>query len=334
MAITFTVQPGESGMRLDRFLAGRFAGRSRAALQALVVGGTVRVNGAVARKSRTLAAGDTVDADLDAVPAERAGLPQAEALPLDVLYEDRDLIAINKPAGLVVHPGSGNRTGTLVNALLHHTAELAAGFGSDRPGIVHRLDKDTSGVLLAARTDQAHAELARQFAGREVAKVYYGFCVGPEPPERGLIEAPIGRSRRDPARFSVRGAGKASATEYERIAWHSGIAFVRFRPRTGRTHQIRVHASHAGFPILADTLYGGGRDAVMTLEPLERPFAHAVLKCFARHALHAFSITVHHPRTGAPLTLTAPFPQDFRQAGALFGGAVASQIEQAGERKD
>jgi 23S rRNA pseudouridine1911/1915/1917 synthase len=248
-------------------------------------------------------------------------------MPLDVLYEDDEIIAVNKPAGLVVHPGSGNRTGTLVNALLYHTAELAGGFSRDRPGIVHRLDKDTSGVLLAARTDQAHAELARQFAEREVAKVYYGFCVGLQPPASGLIEAAIGRSRRDPSRFSVRGGGKASATEYECIAWHSGIAFVRFQPRTGRTHQIRVHASHAGFPVLADNVYGGGRDAVMKLEPLERPFAHSVLKCFTRHALHAFSISVHHPRTGKQLAFTAPFPQDFVQAAALFGDRVQLAAE-------
>jgi 23S rRNA pseudouridine1911/1915/1917 synthase len=240
--------------------------------------------------------------------------PLPEDIALDVLYEDEYLLGINKPAGLVVQPGSGNRTGTLVNALLHSFPGLSEGYESDRPGIVHRLDKDTSGVLIVARNNAVHAAMGTQFANRTVEKTYSGICIGRMPEETGRIEAPLGRSRSDPLKRAVMRQGKPSLTEFRLAAYQSGISLVEFILHTGRTHQIRVHAAHAGFPILADETYGGGRERILRLPPLERPFAFRVLKCFDRHALHARTLAFTHPVTNQRMEITAPYPSDFAEA--------------------
>ncbi len=309
-------------MRLDRFLAARMPSWSRAQLQALLERGAARVGAVTAKKSSRVTQGNEVLVESTERPAGRGSTLVPEPMDLDVLYEDELVLAVNKPAGLVVHPGSGNRTGTLVNGLLHRAGGLSGGSAPDRPGIVHRLDKDTSGVLLVARTDQAHAALAAQFSARRVHKTYYGFCTGSCPLERGTIDKPIARSRRDPTRFCVHCSGRASVTEFVREAWEGGVGFVAFRPHTGRTHQIRVHASSAGMPIVADTVYGGGREAVLRLEPLERAFAYQLHKCFERQALHAYAVTFEHPSTGRAMRLAAPFPPDFARAIALFGERI------------
>lgn len=244
-------------------------------------------------------------------------LPQE--IDLVIIYEDEWFVAVDKSAGMVVHPGSGNPDGTLVNALLFHLSNLSEGSAPDRPGIVHRLDKNTSGVVIAAKTDEAHYGLARLFAQREVQKQYIGVCMGVRPQDSGIIDAPIGRRRGDPTRWGVRPGGKQAATEYSLLAHRSGTSLLRFLPRTGRTHQIRVHCSHSGFPIVADSLYGGGRERTKNLDPVDRPFAHKVLGCFARHALHAHRIRFIHPMTGAEIDLAAPLPTDFRRATSLFG---------------
>ena len=239
-------------------------------------------------------------------------------IPLDILYEDEYLLAVNKPAGMVVHPGNGNREGTLVHALLYHVKSLSAGSGPDRPGIVHRLDKDTSGVVLVAKTDETHRQLARLFSTREIKKEYAGFCVGRRPAAHGSMGAPLGRSRRDPVKRAVRQDGKEALTEYWLLAHHCGISVMKFAPHTGRTHQIRVHCSAAGFPVIADALYGGGKEALNRIPVLERPFAIGVYKCFERHALHARSITFVHPQTHREQTISAPLPEDFNRALELF----------------
>jgi 23S rRNA pseudouridine1911/1915/1917 synthase len=291
---------------------------SRAKIQRIIEKGRVLLNGRIAVKKTLLDTGDTVDIDLSALPNDGPSIPVPQDIPLDILYEDEVLCAVNKPAGMVVHPGSGVREGTLVNALLHHVKSLSAGWETGRPGIVHRLDKDTSGVVLAAKTDEAHAALGRMFAQREIRKEYVGICAGRRPAAEGSMRESLGRSRRDPVKRSVRSDGKDALTEYRLAAHHCGISVVRFFPRTGRTHQIRVHASAAGFPIVADRMYGGGTDAAGRVTPLCRPFAASIYKCFTRQALHARRISFVHPIKGVEISIAAPFPEDFTKALGLF----------------
>jgi 23S rRNA pseudouridine1911/1915/1917 synthase len=235
-------------------------------------------------------------------------------MPLSVLYEDDFYLAVDKAAGIVVHPGSGNRSGTLVNALLYHLGKnLSSGSHPERPGIVHRLDKETSGVILVAKTNAAHAALASAFAGREVKKEYLGFCMGVPQEAAGAIDLPLARSRKDPLKRSPDPLGKSSRTEFRLLAAHSGISLVQFMPRTGRTHQIRVHCSSRGFPILGDTLYGGGPGRLPQLPPEYRPFAARMLGCFKRQALHSWRITFSHPFSKEPITVVAPLPEDFQR---------------------
>jgi 23S rRNA pseudouridine1911/1915/1917 synthase len=314
----FTVHPESSGFRLDVFLARSLPSFSRAKIQKLIEDGRVLRNGENAAKKTPVSTGDTVEIDASSVVREAGSAPPPQDIPLDILYEDEFLCAVNKPAGMVVHPGSGVAGGTLVNALLHHVKSLSAGWGAGRPGIVHRLDKDTSGVLIVAKTDETHAALGRMFAAREIHKEYIGMCAGRRPQASGNISAPLGRSRRDPVRRSVRGDGKDALTEYVLLSHHCGISVVRFLPRTGRTHQIRVHASVSGFPVVADSVYGGGRDAAARVAPLCRPFAAGIYKCFTRHALHARRISFVHPGKNVPVSITAPFPEDFKKALGLF----------------
>lgn len=318
MPLSIMAGPQDTGKRLDAFLVERLEGWSRAQVQELIEREAVLLGTGAARKSHRMVAGQSLSVDVDSPRRERRDAPGAEDIPLSVIYEDEAVMAIDKPAGLVVHPGNGNRTGTIVNALLFHTNELSDGTDSERPGIVHRLDKDTSGVLLVARTDSAHAALSRQFAQRRIHKTYYGICIGSRPPQEGTLDGPVGRSRRDPARFCITHAGRPAVTDYRLRAWRSGIAVVEFSPHTGRTHQIRVHAAGAHIPIVADTVYGNDRERISELEPLERPFAWKVAKCFGRQALHARRITFEHPVSGLAMTLEAPFPRDFSQALGLF----------------
>lgn len=288
-------------------------------MQKAIGAGAVRVNGHPALKRAVLAEGDMVETDPDAFGPPASTHAEPQDIPLDIIYEDEYLLAVNKPAGLVVHPGSGNRRGTLVNALLYHVGSLSGGYLPDRPGIVHRLDKNTSGVLLVAKTDRVHAALGELFARREIAKVYLGVCLGRRPLDRGAIDAPIGRSRREPLRRTVRPGGKEALTEYRLLCHRSGVSLLELRIHTGRTHQIRVHCRHLGFPVLADEEYGGGRTAVKRLQPLDRPFAYAVADCFMRQALHARRIRCTHPVTKAPLSIEAPLPEDFRRAVERLG---------------
>ena len=318
----FCAGPADSGMRLDQFLAERMEGFSRSRIQKLIDEGLVRVDGAAAKKRHRMGADEHVVVDVSTVRRDGAA-PEPEDIPLDIVYEDAHIVVVNKPAGLVVHPGSGNRSGTMVNALLHRFPELASQANAERPGIVHRLDRDTSGVIVVARTAAAHTDLAGQFSSRTVSKHYIGVCIGQRPPDHGVVDAPIGRSRLDPTMFCVRRGGRPSQTEYWLLAFRSGVAAMRFRPRTGRTHQIRVHMAHQGVPVAADGVYGGDSRAVRTLEPLDRPFAYGVLKGFARHALHAHRLQIRHPATGETATFVAPVPDDLAAALAELGVDVS-----------
>lgn len=305
------VPEAANGQRLDSFIAGRYTCFSRAHIQRCISEGLIRLNGKIAKKRVAVKAGDRITVAGSELGSKAQKTLIAEDIPLDVIYEDEWLLAVNKPAGMVVHPGSGNWSGTLVNALLAGSDELSSGFQEDRPGIVHRLDKDTSGLLLVAKNDCIHAALADLFCRRLIDKHYIGICVGARPFQHDLIDAPIARSRSNPVLRTVHRGGKSAQTGYELLHFTSGVSVLRFRLHTGRTHQIRVHCRHAGFPILGDVSYGGGREQVQLLEPLQRPVAYKVLKCFSRQALHAYSLKLVHPVTEKELFLRAPLPEDF-----------------------
>jgi 23S rRNA pseudouridine1911/1915/1917 synthase len=304
-------------------------GVSRSRVQKIIADGRVSVNGVkTCKKNTTLQINDIVDVDINdggedggVLTHPSARPPKAQNIPLDFLYEDEYFAVINKPAGLIVHPGSGNPDGTVVNALLHRfgAGNVSGGPDASRPGIVHRLDKDTSGALIVAKTDAAHTALAGLFSSRAIKKIYTGFCVGPRPLEHEVIDLPLARCRRDPVKRAVDSRrGSQAVTEYRLKAHNCGISLMEFVLHTGRTHQIRVHCSHKGFPIVQDALYGGSQDRVTKIAPMERPFAYSVFKCFSRHALHALSLSFTHPFTGVEFEASAPYPEDFCRAAAFL----------------
>ena len=289
---THHITPEQAGERLDRFVTAQLPELSRSRVQALVLSGDILLNGAAARSSEALHAGDEITVHVPA-SAPQTEL-QAEDIPLVILHEDSDLVVINKPAGLVVHPGAGNATGTLVQALLHHCKDLSGIGGVERPGIVHRLDKETSGCLVIAKNDAAHQSLAAQFANRTVEKTYLAIVEGTLRRGSGVIEAAIGRHRSNRQKMAVdlTGKGREAVTQYRVIAAADGLSLVECLPKTGRTHQIRVHLKHLGHPLAGDPVYGRrGR--------------------FERHLLHAWKLSFDHPRSGERLTFVSPLPADF-----------------------
>ena len=300
----------ESRERLDAFLSGHLGVEaSRVQVQGWIREGRVEIGGVPSTKpSAKLRPGDRVAISLPA-PAPPAGPLEPEDFPLELLYQDEHLLAINKPPGLTVHPGAGQRSGTLVNALLHHSPRaLSQVGGEERPGIVHRLDKDTSGVILVARSDRAHRELARQFHDREVQKRYLALCEGFPAARRGVIEARLGRHPRDRKRQAVIPDGRDALTRYEVLETHGRFALIQCEPKTGRTHQIRVHLRHVEAPLLADKTYGRGRPERCTRHDLGLGGPDALL--LERHALHAARIEFKHPLSGAPLAFEAALPPD------------------------
>lgn len=296
--LRFVAGEAEAGRRLDAVLAA-LAGVARAQAARWIDAGRVRCDAVPARAaSQRVAAGSVIEAD---PPAPRPSTAEPEAIPLSVLYEDADLIVIDKPAGLVVHPAPGHAGGTLVNALLHHCVDLAGIGGVSRPGIVHRLDRGTSGVLVAAKRDAAHASLAAQFKDHSIERVYLALVRGTPGADTGDVDRAIGRHPRDRKRMSVQTrSGRAAATHWrvlERYP-HSGITLLEVRPASGRTHQIRVHLASIGLPIVADPVYGRGGDAL----GLERP------------ALHAAVLGFTHPTRGERLRFEALLPADLQAA--------------------
>lgn len=297
----FCIPPDAAGSRLDAFIASALPSLSRSQAKRLIDGGRATVNGEAAKAARTLREGDRVAVE---VPPPAPSCLQPEAIPLDVLYEDRDLIAVNKPAGMVVHPAAGHPSGTLVNALLAHCGDLSGIGGELKPGIVHRLDAGTSGVIVAAKNDASHAELAAQFKARRVTKIYLALALGRMRAERGAFDRPIGRSVAERKRMSSRTRkGRASLTEWrvlERIG--KELSWIEILLRTGRMHQIRVHFSEAGHPLVGDPLYGGARRAGR----LPAGELRELLLAFPRPALHAWKLGLAHPRTGERMEFTAP----------------------------
>jgi 23S rRNA pseudouridine1911/1915/1917 synthase len=285
-------------MRLDLFMAKSLPEFSRSRIQQLIRAGLVRLNDATPVSHQLVRAGDEVE--LTQPPPEKIEITP-EAIPLKILYEDDDLIVINKPAGLTVHPGAGHRENTVVNALLHHCPTLSGIGGKERPGIVHRLDKETSGCLVAAKNDVAHRELSKQFTARTVEKIYFALVAGKLRKETGVIENKIGRHPVHRQRMSVSSPrGRAAKTEYRVLHSSEQASLVECKLHSGRTHQIRVHLHHLGNPVLGDKIY-----------------APRLAKGFPRQMLHAWKLGFRHPRTGEWKNFEAPLPDDFRQAIAV-----------------
>lgn len=310
-AITLTVSATEEGLRLDKWLSNRIAELSRSRLQALLAAGQVQQSGrTIDDTSYRVKSGDIF---YITIPPVVDAAPEPEAIPLNVIYEDSELIVIDKPAGLVVHPAAGNWRGTLVHALLAHCGDSLSGIGGvRRPGIVHRLDKQTSGLLVAAKTDRAHAALAAQFAAHSVQRSYLAFVWGAPHPARGRIVTQIGRSPANRQKMAVRPhGGREAITNYEVLQRFGDpqkpvISLLRCRLETGRTHQIRVHMTHIGHPIVGDPVYGGGRSKAKGL-PEDALRAIAGL---GRQALHATSLGFIHPLKDELFSYTSPLPDD------------------------
>jgi 23S rRNA pseudouridine1911/1915/1917 synthase len=279
--------------RLDQYLAGLLPGESRSQVQRLIAQGHVRLNDGPARSGSRLRAGDRISFEL---PAPTPSRLEAEPMELRVLYEDGDLVVIDKPAGLVVHPGPGHPTGTLVHGLLGRGPGWSTIGGAERPGIVHRLDRDTTGLMVVARNDEAHRELARQLQQRVMSRRYRAIVVGEVADLAARIEAPIGRDRKHRQRMAVVAGGREATTEFRRLGVAGGHSLLDVSLGTGRTHQIRVHLAYIKHPVLGDPVYG-------RRSPL-----------IGRPALHAQALTFRHPRTGETMTWESPPPEDFELA--------------------
>jgi len=299
------VEGSEAGVRLDAWIARKLPELSRARVQALIAADAVRLDGRPARPSARLRGGEEVTV---ALPDPVAATPAPEDVPLSIVYEDARLLVLDKPAGMTVHPGAGRLSGTLVNALLHHVRDLSGVGGVLRPGIVHRLDRGTSGLMVVAKDDETHRALSAQFASREVEKEYLAIVHGVPRARQGTIEVAIGRDPVHRKKMSVRAPrGRAARSAYTVVEALDGAALLRVRIHTGRTHQIRVHLASLGHPVAGDATYGGTRT------PSSRsPAARAALDGLARPALHAARLAFTHPASGDRLQFESPLPADLR----------------------
>ncbi len=304
METRITVTTEESGERIDALLACQEAIRSRSAAAKLLEAGLVTLRGVPVRKNYRPAAGDMFEIILpEAAPAKA----HAQDIPLDVVYEDNDLIVVNKPRGLVVHPAPGHPDGTLVNALLAHCGDSLSGVGGElRPGIVHRIDKDTSGLIIAAKNDAAHEALSKQLKDHTLSRVYDAVCHGGFHDDAGTVNAPIGRDPRNRQRMAVTEKNSRPAvTHWQVLARYERYTYIRCRLETGRTHQIRVHMAHTGHPLLGDTVYGGRRD-----------------KGLESQCLHARGLTFIHPATGETIELWTDLPGWFQEVLSKLGPEI------------
>ena len=299
----FEVGKGEVGMRLDAFVAS-VSELSRSAAAKLIESGNVRVGGSSAEKKRALALGEVVEVILPE-PEECKALPQD--IPLDVVYEDGDVIVINKPQGMVVHPAPGNYSGTLVNALLYHCQGSLSGIGGVmRPGIVHRIDKDTSGLLVVAKNDFAHAALSEELKHHGIEREYHALVKGGFSEDTGTVNEPIGRHPVDRKRMAVlksSDSAREAITHYEVLDRYGSVSYLKLLLETGRTHQIRVHMSYIGHPLLGDEVYGRSKT------PFEKRHAHLL----NGQVLHARRLSFTHPRTGERVSFECPLPEKFKR---------------------
>jgi 23S rRNA pseudouridine1911/1915/1917 synthase len=301
--LIFTVTAEHADMRIDAYIAAATAdgevSLSRSAAARLCEDGKARINGKIANKKDKLTAGDVVTLEL---PEPEPYEVEPENIPLDVVYEDADIIVINKPKGMVVHPAAGNATGTLVSALLYHCGDSLSGIGGvTRPGIVHRIDKDTTGLLVVAKNDFAHASLSEQIKEHSAFRTYIALVIGKPREESGTVDAPIGRHPVDRKKMAVvrNASAREAVTHWRTLEEFDGVSLVECRLETGRTHQIRVHMAHIGHPVLGDEVYGGSR----------HPSALRHSSLIDGQCLHAARLELTHPRTRERMTFTAPLPE-------------------------
>ena len=313
----FAVKARMGGKRIDAYLTHRYPDYSRSVIQKVIDVGAVLINGETTKASAKVREGDLIRVWL---PELSDDAPTPEDIPLTIAYEDDAFVVVIKPPGLVTHPAKGNWTGTLVNALQFHFDKLSTVGGSNRPGIVHRLDRDTSGLLIVAKDDRAHAALARQFAERTIRKEYIALVYGAPDRDRDTISLPIGPHPTNREKMAVRlpaDGGKESVTFYEVLERFEGFALVRCRPKTGRTHQIRVHLTQIGHPILSDKMYAG-RPQLLLSDLAVPGLADGDRVLLGRQALHAHALHFTHPLTGEALDLTAPLPDDIANTLAML----------------
>jgi 23S rRNA pseudouridine1911/1915/1917 synthase len=293
--------------RIDKYLHGRFRNLSRHFLQDAIRSGAVTVNGQSVKPSFRLTHRDVIELTIPEPPSKEI---EPEDIPLDILHEDDDIIIVNKPADLIVHPARGNKHGTLVNALAHHSQQLSSGLGAFRPGIVHRLDRDTTGVMVVTKHDSAQWKIAKQFEHRQVGKTYVAIAHGTPDLDADRIHAPLGVHPTMREKYAIRPeTGKEAVTFYEVLEAFRGFSLLKIQPRTGRTHQIRVHLSHIKHPIVADDMYGGRLVYPWQLADAEPAVEGPVI---ARCALHAWTLEFKHPATDQLVKYEAPLPEDMQ----------------------
>ncbi len=297
-------------VRLDQYLVENISGFSRTRIQNSIKNSEITINGEKVKPGTILKGGEII---LGKISPQSSKHLKKQKMNLDIIYEDDSIAVINKPAGLVVHPGNGNSDGTLVNGMMYHFDKLSI-INQNRPGIVHRLDKDTSGVIIIAKTDLAHVKLAKQFEKRKVEKFYKAFVWGRIKNE-GFIDGLVGRNRTNRIKYSITPKnGKTSKTLYKREYYFAPFSIVNMKPETGRTHQLRVHCSHIGHPIIGDDLYGGGSTKIKSFHSKYSTVCHRVLKTLGRMALHSHKIKFQHPLTSENMDCIAELPNDMIEA--------------------
>lgn len=301
----------KSGIRLDKFLADNISEFSRSQLQKYIKNGDITVNEEVQPAKYRLNIDDKISIDISEEISNSAFV-EPQDIPIEIIFEDDDIIIINKQTGMTVHPGTGNKDGTLANALAFHCNQLSDINGPIRPGIVHRLDKDTSGLIIVAKTNYAHMKLAEQFANRLVKKVYYGITWGHWKEQAGLIDQPIARKRNDPTAYIVNVTGKEAQTKYQVVKESQYFSYLNYFPKTGRTHQLRVHSAFIGNPIIGDTKYVGGVSRIRGYIPEISKKMEILFKIVKRHILHAQKISFIHPRSEKEMTFEAELPNDIQ----------------------
>jgi 23S rRNA pseudouridine1911/1915/1917 synthase len=303
------ISADDSGQRLDKFCSHYLQKFSRSFIQNLIIKGHITVNGANVKTGYPLHLSDVVTIQ---IPAPKASEISAENIPLTIVYQDKDLLVVNKPAGMVVHPGAGNYSGTLVNALLYHCQTLSGINGILRPGIVHRLDKNTSGLLVVAKNDHAHQLLTQQFTTRDIERIYIALVWGTPDTEQGQIETLIDRSRRDRKKMGVYHTGRNAITLYQCLQSFRYLSLLELRLKTGRTHQIRVHLNHIHHPVFGDPDYNGRKSQLDRLPYSFRSKGQHWLNLFDRQALHAKSLSFIHPVSKQRVSFDSPLPEDFQ----------------------
>lgn len=306
------VPPGKIRERLDVFLTHSVENATRTKVQEAIEAGLVLVNGKPTKASYRVSPNDVINIT---IPQPKRQEVVAENIPINIIYEDEFLIVVNKPAGMVTHPAYGNYTGTLVNALLYHcNGKLSSANNITRAGIVHRLDKDTSGLMVVAKDDSTHAKLAKQFSQRTVEREYWAIVWGVfKKNKKGIIETNLGRSKSDRKKITVTEDGKHAITEYEVVDEFDYLSLIRLKLRTGRTHQIRVHLHHIGHPVFGDPTYGGRKIAYGSTDKKRKEEVHKLLEIIPRQALHAKTLGFIHPLTNKKMSLNSKIPDDMRE---------------------